>query len=66
MKPEDCLVIEDAQAGVEAPITAGMVCIAVPHPFIAHQDFISADYVLHSIDDIIRFFEFAESRRKKE
>jgi beta-phosphoglucomutase family hydrolase len=37
--PEECVVIEDSQNGVEAAVQAGMYCIAVPNRFTAAQDF---------------------------
>lgn len=32
LSPDECLVIEDAEAGVEAALAAGMKCIGVGHP----------------------------------
>ncbi len=32
LNPADCIVIEDAEAGVEAAIAAGMKCVGVGHP----------------------------------
>jgi beta-phosphoglucomutase family hydrolase len=37
--PDECVVIEDSQKGVEAAVQAGMYCIAVPNRFTAAQDF---------------------------
>jgi beta-phosphoglucomutase family hydrolase len=37
--PDECVVIEDSQRGVEAAVQAGMYCIAVPNRFTAAQDF---------------------------
>ena len=37
--PEECVVIEDSQSGVEAAVQAGMYCIAVPNRFTAAHDF---------------------------
>jgi beta-phosphoglucomutase-like phosphatase (HAD superfamily) len=37
--PEECVVIEDSQNGVEAAVQAGMYCIAVPNRFTTAQDF---------------------------
>jgi beta-phosphoglucomutase-like phosphatase (HAD superfamily) len=41
--PEECVVIEDSQNGVEAAVQAGMYCIAVPNRFTATQDFSRAN-----------------------
>lgn len=51
-EPENCLVIEDAQNGVEAAKRAGMTCIAVPNQFTRDQDFSAADAVAESLEDI--------------
>lgn len=40
--PDQCLVFEDSQAGVEAAYEAGMDVIAVPNRFTVHQDFSKA------------------------
>ena len=48
----DCVVVEDAQVGVEAGKNAGMKVIAVPNRFTAHHDFSKADLTLASLKDI--------------
>lgn len=55
VKPEECVVIEDSRAGVEAAKSAGMYCIAMPHEFTAHQDFSIADEVASSFAEISLF-----------
>jgi len=52
IKPKNCLVIEDAQNGVEAAKRAGMTCIAVPNQFTQDQDFSRADAVVQGLEDI--------------
>jgi beta-phosphoglucomutase len=32
LSPDECIVIEDAEAGVEAALAAGMKCVGVGHP----------------------------------
>lgn len=49
---KNCLVIEDAQNGVEAAKRAGMTCIAVPNQFTQDQGFSRADAVVKSLEDI--------------
>lgn len=52
VEPKDCLVLEDAQNGVEAAKHAGMKCIAIPHQYSQSHDFSSADLVLPSMLEI--------------
>lgn len=40
-KPENCVVIEDSAAGIEAAISANMKCIGIGKPeFLGHADFV--------------------------
>lgn len=50
--PNNCLVIEDTESGVQAAKNAGMKCIAVPHAITAHQNFNQADIIVHSMGEI--------------
>lgn len=52
VNPKDCLVLEDAQTGVEAGEAAGATVIAVPNEFTADQDLSSADKIVASLADI--------------
>ncbi len=47
--PRDCLVLEDAPAGVQAAHAAGMRCIAVPNAHTQGLDFSHADEVVVSL-----------------
>ncbi|UCE24638.1 MAG: HAD family phosphatase [Candidatus Zixiibacteriota bacterium] len=47
-----CIVIEDAQKGVEAAYRAGMKCIAVPNAYTAEDDFSRATVVVASLEDV--------------
>ncbi len=47
-----CIVIEDAQKGVEAAYAAGMKCIAVPNTYTADDDFSRATIVVASLEDV--------------
>ncbi len=51
LKPEDCIVIEDSIAGVEAAKKAGMFCIAVLNSFPA-KELKSADLVVKDLNDV--------------
>ena len=45
LKPEECLVFEDAESGVEAALAAGMPCIGVgPEDRLAEADHCMTDY----------------------
>lgn len=47
-----CLVIEDAQKGIDAAYQAGMKSIAVPDIYTADNDFSNATKVVSSLDEI--------------
>ncbi len=48
----DCLVIEDAQKGIEAAYAAGMKSIAIPNIYTFDNDFSKADLILKSLINI--------------
>jgi HAD superfamily hydrolase (TIGR01509 family) len=50
--PQDCLVLEDAPAGVQAAKAAGMMCLAVPDHSMAQLDLSQADKVVTSLHDV--------------
>ena len=52
VKPESCLVLEDAESGVEAGKRANMKVIAVPNQYTQSHDFSRADLVVNSLEDI--------------
>ncbi len=52
--PAECLVIEDAQNGVEAAHAGGMKVFAIPHDASRHHDFSKATAVLQSMREITR------------
>lgn len=52
VNPKNCVVLEDAQTGVEAGKAAGAIVIAVPNEFTADQDVSKADLVVSSLYDI--------------
>jgi beta-phosphoglucomutase len=47
--PNQCVVIEDSLMGVEAAVSAGMLCIAVPNPMLSEADFSPADAQFDSL-----------------
>ena len=52
LPPKDCVVIEDATAGIAAAKDAGAYCIAYDNPNSGPQDLSRADVVVNSINDI--------------
>lgn len=50
--PTECLVLEDAQNGVEAAYNAGMAVFAIPHDASRHHDFSKATKVLASMVEV--------------
>lgn len=51
LRPEDCIVIEDAENGVVAAKRAGMKCIAVPDKRWSFGVFDEADLIVDSLED---------------
>ncbi len=49
--PKECLVFEDAPAGSEAAIAAGMSVVVVPHPEMGHNLFIKPSQIIASLND---------------
>ena len=49
--PEECLVFEDAHAGMEAALAAGMSVIVVPHSGVDKQLYRGASQILDSLTD---------------
>lgn len=52
VKPEDCIVLEDAKHGVKAAKSAGMRCIGFVNPNSGNQDLSEADFTVRSIGEI--------------
>lgn len=52
VKPEQCLVLEDAPKGVEAGKRAGMLIFAIPSNETRGGDFSLADKVLNSLSEV--------------
>ena len=52
VEPQECLVLEDAPAGVQAAKAAGMTCIAVPDHSLAQLDLSQADKIVSSLREV--------------
>ncbi len=49
--PEQCLVFEDAPAGMEAALAAGMSVVVVPHPSVDKRLYREAHQIINSLTD---------------
>lgn len=63
--PRCCVVLEDAPAGVEAALAAGMACVAVPSPEISLAQVASAHLTVSSLAELslYRLARLAKSHR---
>ncbi|MFC1663006.1 HAD family hydrolase [Patescibacteria group bacterium] len=52
LKPEECLVLEDATNGIVSAKKAGCRCVAVFNPYSPPQDHSKADMMVKSLNDI--------------
>src|SRR2546425_104914 len=50
-RPEECIVIEDAQNGIRSAQGAGLRCVVVPDPRRNFGDYSMADYQVTSLKD---------------
>ncbi len=50
--PSECLVLEDAEIGVESAYRAGMKVFAIPHEASRHHDFSKATKILSSMSEV--------------
>lgn len=57
VKPEECIVIEDTEHGLEAAKAAGAYCFVVPNHFASGHNFSKADKILTSLRDLVKFFK---------
>ena len=63
-KPEQCIVIEDSQAGVEAACNAGIgKVIAIPREYTKYQDFLKADIVIKKQKSLERLTPYLASNQ---
>jgi len=52
LQPSECVVIEDAQSGIQAAKAAGTWCVAVTDIAAMSQDTTEADVTISSLDDL--------------
>ncbi len=52
-KPEECLVIEDSEAGVKAAVSAGMACVGLINASSGKQNLTKANYLVHSLKELV-------------
>jgi len=59
MKPEDCLVVEDAISGIQAAHAAGMDAVGVPTTFSKEElkERVNPEYLLNEIKELTNLFE---------
>ena len=50
--PEGCVVIEDAEVGIESGVAAGMKTVAVPNTYTKLMDFSKSDLQVESLSDL--------------
>ena len=50
--PSGCVVMEDAQKGIDAAHFAGMKSIAVPNIYTKDNDFSNATMIVNSLDEV--------------
>ncbi len=55
VKPEECLVLEDAYNGLKSAKAAGMICYVIPSNETVGQDFSTADKLFKSLKEVNTF-----------
>ncbi len=51
--PEECLVVEDSERGLESAYRAGIPCVIVKNDFVASQNFSKASYKINKFDELL-------------
>jgi HAD superfamily hydrolase (TIGR01509 family) len=49
LKAPEAVAIEDTATGVQSARAAGLICLAIPHAYSAHQDFSNATHIVASL-----------------
>ncbi len=52
VKPENCIVFENSDIGMNSAFKAGMKVVAIPSPYTKRQDFTGANKVLSSLKEL--------------
>jgi HAD superfamily hydrolase (TIGR01509 family) len=52
LEPEQCLVVEDTERGLQAAVAAGMRCLVIPHALSSFGDFSAAHAVLDEVREV--------------
>jgi beta-phosphoglucomutase-like phosphatase (HAD superfamily) len=52
VRPQECLVLEDAKSGIQSAKAAGCHCIAIENLNAVPQDTSQADLVVHSLNEV--------------
>ncbi len=55
VKPEECLVVEDSQTGLDAAKGAGMFCVIIRNEFNKSQEFLDADAIIEKLSEVKKF-----------
>jgi HAD superfamily hydrolase (TIGR01509 family) len=55
LNPKDCIVVEDSTNGIKAAKDADMICIGFYNLNSGKQDLSQADYIIHSISEVIDY-----------
>ena len=52
LAPEDCIVVEDTERGLQSAVSAGMRCIVVPNPLAEDADLSCAHAVVSRVSEV--------------
>lgn len=61
VRPEECIVVEDAEKGVIAAKKGGMKCIAIPCKYTMDNDFSGANTVVRNVQELKKRIYFLSS-----
>lgn len=52
VKPEEIVILEDAEVGVQSALAAGMKVVAVPNDYTRNMDFSAANLTVSSLEEV--------------